>query len=201
MELNLDLAKLKNIKLTKDQQQYVVVAVVLTGAAIWGYWTQLMVPLSKSIVEKRDLLQDERRKLEEARKFDQKEYDLRMEKMQEGMRYLSRRLPPADEGYTELKRLIRIALEGNVELKSFKPEKGKPSKDFAGFRQNLATAIVDADYHQLGSFLSKLTGEELLYVVDELQLTGVAPDASRPLAPRVSATLKLVTYAEEKKPS
>ena len=199
MDLNLDLNKLKNIKLTKDQQQYVVFAVLLVGGAVWGYWTKLMVPLGKAIVEKQETLEDEKRKLNEARKFDQKEYDLRVEKVQEGMRYFSRRLPPADEGYSELKKVIRLVIESGVDLKSIKPERGKSSKDFSGFKQNPTTVVIDADYHDLGAFLSKLTGEELLYVVEELQLAQAPVDAARPLAPRVSATLKLVTYAEEKR--
>jgi len=201
MDLNVEIAKLKNIKLTKGQQQYIALGVVAVGAAIWGYWTKLMVPLGKEIVVAQEALQVEEKKLAEAEKFDQKEHDRRVEKVQEGMRYFSRRLPPADEGYTEHKRLIMLVKESGVKQTAIKPEKGKSSKDFPGFRQNVAVLSLGADYHQLGSFLSKLTGEELLYVVEELQLLPAPIDINRPLAPRVSVRLKLVTYAEEKKKS
>ena len=40
LKLNIDFNKLKNIKLTKEQQQYIGVGVLMTGLAVYSYFSE-----------------------------------------------------------------------------------------------------------------------------------------------------------------
>ena len=197
-----DLSKLKNIKLTKEQQQYIGVGVVIFGVMIWLYWTKLMVPLNKTIVEKREALTAEKVKLEEARKFSPEEYAARMNRVQAGMDFVMARLPTAESRYVGITRLIRITLENGVEMTKYKPKRttaGRGESEYKGYTKNTADVEILTDYHGLGRFLSELTGEEMLYLIEDLKLGALSVDPRNPSAPRVKANFKVITYTEDQK--
>lgn len=199
--MNIDINKLKNIKLTKEQQQYVAGAVMVVAVGVWGYWTKVMQPLSVEISAKREELKGEMEKLDQARKFSKEDYDQRMELVRTGSKYMAMRMPPADDRFPGIKRLIRLTVEDGLELTSYKPVKARPSKKKDPYIPNVANVTIYTSFHELGRFLSKLTGEDLLYLVEELKLTEQPAGVSgaRGVTGRLKADLKLITFSEKTK--
>jgi len=191
LELKFDLAKLKNIKLTKEQQQLVVLGVFLVGGGVYGYWNYLMVPLRQDQVKVEIELKEEKGKLRKAKEFKPEAYEKRLAKVQEGIQFVSGRLPPVGDEPMGLQRLITMTLEDGMEL-GFNLAKSKPGRvEFPGFQKNIAAITVDTDYHKLGRLFSKLSGEDIVYNIEGLKLT------AGPQNP-VRATFTLVTYSQVK---
>ncbi len=192
----LDLNRLKNLKLTKEQQQYLVGGILGIAAGVYGYWNFLLTPLNKDIVQLQATLKEKQDNLEKARrlKAQWEEYTQRLARVQTGMQYTTRRLPSDAQFTVQVERLIKMCLEGNVELGAFTSEKSATNKsEFEGFKKNISGLTLVADYHRLGAFLSRLSGEDIVYNVDDLSLTA-APDNA--LHNTVVATMKLVTYTD-----
>ena len=192
---NLDLAKLKNIKLTKEQQQTVVGAVLLAAGAVYGYWHFIMTPLGKEIGVCETALVKKEESLKKAKVFKREDYLQRLTKVQAGLQFVSRRLPAAEAESTNLKRFIKITLESGIELVRYVPEKGAITKpDMEGYRKNVATIEVRTDFHKLGMFLSRLSGEEPVFYVADMQLRSLESDQG---GVSVVATMKLINYSEK----
>jgi Tfp pilus assembly protein PilO len=198
MAMNLDLNKLKNLKLTKEQQQFLVGGILGLAAGVYGYWTFALTPLNKEITDLTAKVKEKRDGLDKAKrlKAQWEEYTQRLARVQTGTQYASRRLPPDSEFTVQLERLIKLCLEGGVELGAFTTEKagGTANKsEFAGYKKNVSGLTLVSDYHRLGAFLSRLSGEDVIYYVDDLTMA-VAP--ANPLHETVLATMKLVTYTD-----
>src|SRR5689334_8379273 len=113
-----DLNKLKNIKLTKEQQQYVAVAVLLLGGGSYAYYNFVMVPYANQIKTLEKSVQEKKDNLEKARriKAQWEEYNQRLSRVQAGNAFVARRLPPAKGLDLGITRLIRMATEGGIQL-------------------------------------------------------------------------------------
>ena len=194
--MTFDLANLKNLKLTKEQQQYLVVGILAIAGSVYGYWSFLLTPLNKSIVDLTKQLKDKQESIEKARRIKSQweEYTQRLSRVQSGMQYISRRLPPDAGVNVELQRLIKMTLEGGVEMAAYGSEKNAGNKsEFPGYKKNIANLILVADFHRLGNFLSRLSGEDIVYNIEDLQLAA-APENK--LRHSIGAGVKLVTYTE-----
>jgi Tfp pilus assembly protein PilO len=198
--MNIDLNRLKNLKLTKEQQQYLVGGILGLVGGIYGYWSFLLTPLNRDIVTLQAQLKDKQDNLEKARKLKAQweEYTQRLARVQTGMQFVTRRLPPDAEFTSQLEKLIKMCLEGGVQIGAFTSEKNAMNKsEFEGFKKNISALTLVSDYHRLGEFLSRLSGEDIVYNVDDLALIA-APDndVNRNAHNTVQATMKLVTYTD-----
>jgi len=194
--MNLDLNKLKNLKLTKEQQQYLVVGVLGIAGTVYGYLTFVLAPLNKEIADLQAQVKTKQESLEKARrlKAQWEEYTQRLSRVQTGLQYVTRRLPPEATGSLPIEQLIKMCLEGGVQLTTFTPDTGTANKsEFGGFKKTSSSMTLVSDFHRLGNFLSRLSGEDVVYYVDDLALS-VPPD--NPLHNTVQATMKLVTYTD-----
>ena len=172
--INIDFKKLQNIKLTKEQQQYVALAVVGVAAAVYGYWNFLLKPLdvqqefwSKAVKERTDNLQ-------KAKEFKRNwaEFETRLARVQAGEQYVSRRILPVAGAEQLMLRISKLALESGVGLTSYKPEDASAAQLVEeGIYKNQGRLEITSTYHQLGSFFSMLSGEDVIYNVDELDVT------------------------------
>ena len=196
--MNIDFNKLKNIKLTKEQQQLLVGGILGTVAVIYGYWTFLLTPLNKDITNLEASLKTKQDSLDTARKMKAswEEYTQRLARVQAGMQYVARRLPLASENMGQLQHLFKMSIEGRVEISALTPEKSLVNKsEFPGLARSSAQVTLISDFHRLGAFLSRLSAEDMVYNVDELTLTAapVSPD-NIAMHNTISTTLKLITY-------
>jgi Tfp pilus assembly protein PilO len=196
-DVNVYLNKLKNIKLTKEQQQTVVLVVVVIVAGVFGYFRYVLGPLNADITKYRKDLDKMKTEIQEARTINMEDYRQRLAKVQAGVQFLSRRLPPADSAVWKMQDLVRMSLEGNVWLEKFAVDRTPNlTSEYEGFRKSVAIVTLATDYHQLGAFLSRLSGEDNVYYVEDLQIREAGEDVKLAQNATITATMRLVTYAE-----
>lgn len=195
--INIDLNKLKNIKLTKEQQQYVALGVISVVAAVYGYWNYLLKPLGVQQEFWRKSVQSSTENLKKAREFKKNwgEFETRLARVQAGEQFIARRILPAAGADQIMLQVSKLALESGVGLTSFTPEDTtKAQLVEEGIYKNPGTLLISCTYHQLGAFFSKLSGENVIYNVEELELTPgkLTPQGSEMVC---NSTLKFVTYS------
>lgn len=194
---NFDIKKLQNIKLTKEQQQYVALAVIGVAAAVYGYWNFLLKPLgvqqefwAKAVKERTD-------SLKKAREFKKNwtEFETRMARVKAGETYFSRRILPAAGADQLMLRISKLALESGVGLTSYKPDDASTAQVFeSGITKNMGKLEISCTFHQLGSFFSRLSGEDVIYNVEDMEVTpgSINPEGT---GVKLKGVLKFVSYS------
>lgn len=195
MDINQIINKLKNLKLTKEQQQYVVLGVVAVAAGVYSYWNFLLKPLNAEQVKWTKEVQTMRDNLTKAREFKKNwaDFEARLSRVQAGEQFVSRRIVTGDFINT-LSRVAALTLESGVELAKYQPDdtaSGILVEE--GIYKNTASFEVIGTYHQMGSFLSRLSGEEVIYNVEEIQLSPMEMKAGGNEM-GIRASMKLLTY-------
>jgi len=195
--MKIDLNKLKNIKLTKEQQQYVALAVVGAAALVYGYWNFLLKPLGAQQEFWAKTVKDSSENLKKAKEFKRNwaEFENRLSRVQVGEGYVARRILSAGGADILMLRISKLALESGVGLTSFKPQDSSSAEMVDdGIYKNTGSLEITCTYHQLGSFFSRLSGEEVIYNVDEMD---VSPSTLNPegSSMMLRGNLKFVTYS------
>lgn len=196
MNLEALLAKLKNIKLTKGQQQYSVLGVVVAAALVYGYWTQLLVPLNKKIVQLEKDLQEQESKLAEAKRIKERweEYEERLMRTRIGMEFVGRRIPMVQTNDMLLRQFQILCQESGLVFGGFSPSVGATVRtEYEGTKKLMAMVDFICDYHQFGVFLSRLSAEQKVYTVENVQIT---PNSMPTRKGSVRVTMSIVTYCE-----
>lgn len=189
-----DLNKLKNIKLTKEQQQYLLLGAIMFFAGIYGYWKYLMTPLTKQIGELKLQVEEKQRSLDEVRKMQKswEEYDDRLAAVQRGTHFTAKRIPADNALSGILLRLNRLFLEGGMDMTKFRPDTSTSIKsEFQGMNKYIADVDVTATYNKFGAFLSRLSSEDIVYNVENVQ---VRASGSRDDPGAISVSMRVVVY-------
>lgn len=201
-EFKLDLSKLKNIKLTQQQQQYVVMAVIAVGGAVYGYWNYLIKPMNEEIKTLSKTFSEKKEDLKQAKEFEANWmlYEQRLAKTQEGIRYVARRFPRKEHQTVDFTKLLTMTQARGLELTGYtaKKVKGKEKNEFEGFEKTVVAIIVVTDFHGVGRFFSLLSGEDILYLVEEVSLKAIPTNE---LKQTVTAEFNLSTYVAVTKKS
>ena len=201
-DLKAEFEKLKNLKLTKEQQQSVVLGIVVAGGLVYGYWNYVLKPLNASIATLTEQAKTKRENIEKARrlKAQWEEYNQRMSRVQTAESYVARRMPPAGEFTAAVARMIRLTLEGSVSFAGYRADDragGAATKsEFEGFEKRIANVLLAGGYHRLGGFLSRLTGEDLVFNIEDVKLAGGIPGMLDDFGMSAVIDVKLVTYSE-----
>jgi Tfp pilus assembly protein PilO len=197
IDVNVYMNKLKNIKLTKEQQNALVLGVVLVAGGIFGYWRFMLTPTNRLIADYTNKLKEMRQQIQDAKLINMEDYQQRLAKVQAGTQYVSRRLPPADSLAWNLQALVKMSLEGEVWLEKFAADQSvQIASKYEGYQKYGAMVTLATDFHRLGSFLSRLSGEDNIFLVEDLQIREPADDVKKAHNATVYVTMKLVTYAE-----
>jgi Tfp pilus assembly protein PilO len=197
--LNIDFNKLKNIKLTKEQQQYIGVGLLLAGLAVYSYWNFGVKPLNDKIATLEKTLKEKQDNLEKAKRIkgQWEEYNQRLSRVQTASQFLARRLPPVSEYNVGIPKMTKMTLEGGVSLVAYGEDKSANVKsEFEGYKKRVSIIGLTGDYHRLGEFLSRLSGEDLVYNIEDVQMIGAPDIYQQYLHQSLALVMKLVTYAE-----
>lgn len=192
-----DISKLKNIKLTKEQQQFAFLGVVAVFGSIYGYWKYLMMPLGKQVVELRAQVEEKERSLKEVMAMQKswEEYGDRLAAVQRGSQFAARRIPNSAALSDVLLRLNRLFLEGGLEMTKFRPDTSAAIKsEFSDLNKFIADVDVVATYNKFGTFLSRLSGEDIVYNVEDVQ---IRENASVDDPGAISVSMRVVVYFSE----
>ncbi|MEK7474527.1 MAG: hypothetical protein AAB152_02730 [Candidatus Coatesbacteria bacterium] len=198
-DIKIDLNKLKNLKLTKEQQQYVAAGVLGLGLAVYSYWNFGLKPLNTEIETIHKTLTEQRDNLEKAKRLkgQWEEYNQRLVRVQTASQFLARRLPRLADYNVGVPRMTKMTLEGGVTLGAYGEDKSTSIKsEFEGYVKRVSIIMLAGGYHKLGEFLSRLSGEDLVYNIEDVQMIG-APDLFQQQFHQSTAlVMKLVTYAD-----
>lgn len=195
MDVNQLINKLKNLKLTKEQQQYVVLAVVAVAASVYSYWNFLLKPLNAQQEHWTKQVKTKTENLQKARDFKKNwaDFEARLSRVQAGEQFVARRIVTGDFIST-LSRVAAMTLESGVEMAKYQPDdtaSGILVEE--GIYKNTASVDILGTFHQVGAFLSRLSGEEIIYNVEDVQLaiTEMRPSGNEM---GIKASMKLLTY-------
>ncbi len=187
--------KVKNLKLTKEQQQYVVAAILGLVGGVYGYWNYLLKPLSVDKLHWEKEVQVKEENLKKAREFKKNwsDFEARLARVQAGEQFVARRIVPS--GSTDIMvQLAKLTLESGVVLSSYKPEDQTGAVMVGeGIFKNSAAIELRCNYHQLGGFLSRISGEETIYNVEDVQIEAIDISSDRN-SMTIKTMMKLLTY-------
>lgn len=192
---NLDLKKLQNIKLTKEQQQSLALGVVLLFGLGYVYFALVLGPLNADIAKLQKTKSDKESTLQQAKELNSRmeEYTQRLARAQAGESFVARRLPPKSAQADSPAQLIRIMTQDMVYLRSFQPETAAAAKsEFEGLHKNVVNIELVSDFPRFAQFLARLSGEPVVYYIEELKIDSLT-DVNFIWA-TVRATMKLVSY-------
>ena len=175
------------IKLSKEQQQYLAVAVLVLGGGGFAYIRYFWLPVSTKISETRAKIEAVEGKIAKA-----KNQAVRLNKIQKELEELNiaaleaeKRLPKSQDLAAVIDTVTALSRRYNLKLTSFTPGASKAQTHFV----ETSYAIVgSASFHELGRFLAAVALEERIYNVR--MITYGALDAEG----RMSVTFQLISY-------
>ncbi|TPW21032.1 MAG: Tfp pilus assembly protein PilO [Elusimicrobia bacterium] len=176
-----------NIKLSKEQQQYLAVGLLLLGGGGFVYIKYFWLPVSEKIAETRKKIEEVEGKIAKA-----KNQAVRLNKIQKELEDLNiaaleaeKRLPKSQDLPAVIDTMTALSRRFNFKLQSFTPGSSKPQPHF--IETNYAIA-GNATFHELGRFLAAIALEERIYNVRGI--TYGTPDGEG----RMSVTFQLISY-------
>jgi type IV pilus assembly protein PilO len=176
------------IKLTKEQQQYLVAGVIMTGAFSFIYIKFFWLPISKHIAETEAKIADTQAKIDKAT-----QQAARLPRIQAELAQLNQQALEAEESLPKtnsvpeiLVRVTALAQKYGVEVMTFTPGAKSSREYFIELQYPLA---IKGSYHNLGRFLAAIALEERIYNVVNVNYGGATADS-----PVQSISMTLISY-------
>ena len=164
-----------NIKLTKEQQQYLVAGVLFGGAFCYGYVAFFWLPISQKKAETRKKIEEVEAKIEKARRQAARLPRLEAELVDLNQRAeeAERRLPKKKSVPDILVTVSALAVKYRVTLLSFQPG-GSATKQF--FNELSYPVRIRGRFHDVGRFLAAVALEERIFNVQNVRYGESAGD-------------------------
>lgn len=157
-----------NIKLTKEQQQYIVAGVLMTAALGYAYIAFFWLPISQKKAETRKKIEEVEAKIEKARRQAARLPRLEAELVDLNQRAeeAERRLPKKKSVPEILVTLSALSAKYRVTLMSFQPGSSS-TKQF--FNELGYPVRIRGSYHNVGKFLAAVAVEERIFNVQNVK--------------------------------
>lgn len=176
-----------NIKLSKEQQQFLAAAVLMLGGGGFAYVKYFWLPVSEKIAETRAKIEEVEGKISKA-----KTQAVRLNKIQKELEDLSvaaleaeKRLPKTQDLPAVIDTVTALSRRYNLKLLTFTPGASKPQSHFV---ETSYAITASATFHELGRFLAAVALEERIYNVRGI--TYGAVDAQG----RMAVSFQLISY-------
>jgi len=177
-----------NIKLTKEQQQYVAGGVIGLGALVYFYVQFFWLPMSKETAEVQTKIKATTDKINKAKgdaaKLPELERDL--VRLNEDKVKAEARLPKTKSVPDILVTLGQLGSRYNVAVTNFSPGSSKPQQYF--FELHFPVTVQGA-FHNIGKFLAALALEQRIYNVFNVNYAEPTADTGE-----MNVTFELVSY-------
>lgn len=188
-----------DIKLTKEQQNNLIAAVLLTGLAIYAYIKWWYIPVSNQYKQKVATLQQKKKDLQDAREMVVKyaEFMRRASEIDKKVDFIYKRLPKIFIFSDIVKDVTKVATQNNINIISFEPEQKIINK--GEYKEYEIKVNFPSNYKNLGNFLTDLGYLERLITPTKLNIqrnksSNIEYDSSQNI--NVSMVLKVYTLAE-----
>lgn len=164
-----------NIKLTKEQQQYLVAGVLMTAAFGYGYISFFWLPISQKKTETRKKIEETEAKIEKARRQAARLPRLEAELVDLNQRAeeAERRLPKKKSVPDILVTVSALAAKYRVTLMAF-AQGGSAQKQF--FNELSYPVRVRGSFHNVGRFLAAISLEERIFNVSGVKYSEASGD-------------------------
>lgn len=176
-----------SIKLSKQQQQYLAVGVVLLGGGGFAYIKYFWLPISAKIADTKAKIEETEGKIAKA-----KNQAVRLNKIQKELDELNiaaleaeKRLPKAQDLAAVVDTVTALSRRYNLTLKTFTPGGSKPQPHFI---ETSYSITATASFHELGRFLAAVALEERIYNVRGIMYG--SPDTEG----RMNVSFQLISY-------
>lgn len=176
-----------NIKLSKEQQQYLALAVLFLGGGGFAYVQYFWRPTSKKITEVKVELKKVKKDIQEAKlaRANLKKINRTLKELKAKMKALTKTLPREKDVPGVIDKLIALTKKHNIAIHSVSPGGEQKQQGFVEVYYNIK---ITATYHQLGEFLAALALEERLFRAKGINF------GSRDSEGKMSLRFKIVAY-------
>lgn len=186
------------IKLTKEQQNNLIAAVLLSGLAIFAYVKWWFIPVNNQYKEKIKILEQKRKDLQDAREMVAKyaEFMRRASEIDKKVDFIYKRLPKSFILSDVIKDVTKVATQNNINVISFEPEQKIINK--GEYKEYEIKISFPSNYKNLGKFLNDLGYVERLINPTKINIQknrgAIATDSSQNI--NTSLVLKVYTLSE-----
>ncbi|MBI4055055.1 MAG: type 4a pilus biogenesis protein PilO [Elusimicrobia bacterium] len=173
----MNLSALKNIQLTKQQQQLLFAVLLFGGFGIFSYHRYFWAPLTdrreKTAVELTEAESKIARAKAKAGKL--KELEISLAQLEKAVEIVEKKLPREKDVAGVLETIYKLALAHRIRLQSFQPQSPADRNFF--FELPFSLSFSGA-YHDLGKFLAALGSSERILSAKNLSLNASGGDSS-----------------------
>ncbi|MFC1679865.1 type 4a pilus biogenesis protein PilO [Elusimicrobiota bacterium] len=175
-----------NIKLSKQQQQYLVLAVMVIGGGGFAYVKYFYMPTSQKIQETRESIKTVEGKIQKAQRKAQMldKIEKQLAELNEKAAAAEKRLPKKTNLPEVIELMTDLTRRYNTELKSFSTGKRSKKTHFVEVSYQIA---VDASFHDLGRLLAAIAMQERIFNVRDVKY-------SKPKDGKMPVKFLLVSY-------
>jgi len=160
-----------NIQLSKEQQQYLVLGVLVLGGGGYGYVKYFFMPTSEKIAETTKTIEQVERKIAKA-----KGQAGRLNKIKRELAELNEKAAeaekqlPQDEDFTGIIEMVSaLSRQYRFNLSSFSRASARNRKHFTETLYSISGA---ASFHDIGRFLAAISLQERIFNVRNVTVSG-----------------------------
>lgn len=167
-----------SIKLTKQQQQNLIAAVIVSAGLIYAYVNYLFLPAIRQYKEKTAVLEQKSKELQDARNMVAKypEFLKRASEISGRTEFINRRLPQDSNVSETIREITKYATESNINIINFEPGKETVKGEYKEMEIRVSFLSTFSD---LGDFLTKLGYIERLTTSSQLRVKVMTQDEQK----------------------
>ncbi|MBP7792634.1 MAG: type 4a pilus biogenesis protein PilO [Candidatus Goldbacteria bacterium] len=185
------------IKLTKEQQQNLLAAVLLVGFAVFAYVKWWFIPVNNQYKEKVKILEQKKKDLQDAREMVAKyaEFMRRASEIDKKVDFIYKRLPKTFVFSDVIKDVTKVATQNNINVINFEPEQKIVNK--GEYKEYAIKVNFPANYKNLGNFLTDLGYVERLITFAKFDIHKNAQPAGGDNSQNINVGMVLKVYTLE----
>lgn len=183
---------MKKIRLTKEQQQKIIVAVLFIGGSVFAYTKYFLQPTLKKMKDNQVKIVElsDRLTILQRRAVQQDRLKREIVEAEQKWETLKAKLPEREELPKVLEIITQTARRSRIEMGNLSPEKIRSQElyDEIPF-----TTSIRSSYHDLVKFLADLGTMERIFHARQLSLTALTGSTETPWQ-TISVQVSLVTF-------
>lgn len=190
-----DAAKLGfNINLTKEQQNNLAAAILISGLAIFAYVKYWAMPVISNYKAKTAILNQKKKDLTDARDMVSKysEFLARASEINRKVDFINKRLPKDINISETIRDITKNGTENNINILKFEPGKEVNKGDYKEFS---IAVIYRTNYRDMGNFLTGIGYMNRLTIPSDLMVQKFTGSTEGEAAKNLSVSMKIKIYS------